>query len=128
MTTPAAAGDKLSPQGEQRTMPNPPPLPALLSDKLEPLRALCDRYGVERLELFGSAAKGTFDPRTSDIDLIAHFRNRRQGDYAARFLAFAEAAEALLQRPVDLLTEAMISNPYFKQDVDESRTTLYVRP
>jgi len=109
-------------------MPNPPPLPSLLSDKLEPLRALCDRYGVERLELFGSAAKGTFDPRTSDIDLIAHFRNRRQGDYAARFLAFAEAAEALLQRPVDLLTEAMISNPYFKQDVDESRTTLYVRP
>ena len=81
---------------------------------------------MERLELFGSAAKGAFDPKSSDIDLIAHFRNRRQGDYAARFLAFAEAAEALLQRPVDLPTEAMISNPYFKQDVDESRTTLYV--
>ena len=107
-------------------MLNSPPLPVLLTEKLEPLRELCERYGVERLELFGSAAKGAFDPKSSDIDLIAHFRNRRQGDYAARFLAFAEAAEALLQRPVDILTEAMISNPYFKQDVDESRITLYV--
>jgi hypothetical protein len=108
--------------------PTAAPLPLLLQAKLEPLRELCERYGVERLELFGSAAKGAFDPESSDIDLIAHFRNRRQGDYAARFLAFAEAAEALLQRPVDLLTEAMIKNPYFKQDVDESRTTLYVSP
>ena len=108
--------------------PTAAPLPPLLQAKLKPLRELCERYGVERLELFGSAAKGTFDPKSSDIDLIAHFRNRRQGDYAARFLAFAEAAEALLQRPVDLLTEAMIKNPYFKQDVDESRTTLYVSP
>ena len=108
--------------------PIAPPLPPLLQAKLGPLRELCERYGVERLELFGSAAKGTFDPKSSDIDLIAHFRNRRQGDYAARFLAFAEATEALLQRPVDLLTEAMIKNPYFKQDVDESRTTLYVSP
>ncbi|MBM5817868.1 MAG: hypothetical protein FJ083_15185 [Cyanobacteria bacterium K_Offshore_surface_m2_239] len=107
--------------------PTTQPLPELLQAKLEPLRELCERYGVEKLELFGSAAKGTFDPKSSDIDLIAEFNNRREGNYAARFLDFAEGAEALLQRPVDLLTEAMIKNPYFKQAVDESRTTLYVR-
>ena len=102
------------------------PLPELLQANLEALRELCERYGVVKLELFGSAAKGTFDPKSSDIDLIAEFNNRRQGDYAARFLDFADGAEALLQRPVDLLTEAMIKNPYFKHAVDECRTTLYV--
>lgn len=108
--------------------PTTQPLPELLQAKLEPLRELCERFGVVKLELFGSAAKGTFDPKSSDIDLIAEFNNRREGNYAARFLDFAEGAEALLQRPVDLLTEAMIKNPYFKQDVDESRITLYIRP
>ena len=104
------------------------PLPELLQGKLEPLRQLCERYGVVKLELFGSAAKGMFDPKSSDIDLIAEFNNRRQADYAARFLAFADGAEELFGRHVDLLTEAMIKNPYFKQDVDESRILLYVHP
>jgi|LakMenEpi03Aug12_release.lakeMendotaPanAssembly.Ray.scaffolds.fasta_scaffold01552_13 predicted nucleotidyltransferase len=95
--------------------PTTQPLPELLQAKLEPLRQLCERYGVVKLELFGSAAKGTFDPKSSDIDLIAEFNNRRQGDYAARFLDFAEGVEVLLQRPVDLLTEAMLNNPYIFQ-------------
>ena len=36
-----------------------------------PLRELCERYGVERLELFGSAARGKYDPAHSDLDQIA---------------------------------------------------------
>jgi hypothetical protein len=46
------------------------PLPPLLQAKLEPLRELCERYGVERLELFGSAARGEYDPAHSDLDQI----------------------------------------------------------
>lgn len=122
---PAAAGDRLYPLGEQRTMPNPPPpLPALLSDKLEPLRALCDRYGVERLELFGSAARGEFDPTSSDLDFIVQMKGRREPGYARRFCDFADALEALYGRPVDLLTELMIKNPYFKAEVQKDRMTL----
>ena len=51
------------------------PLLPLLEERLEPLRELCRRYGVERLEVFGSAAKGGFNPATSDLDFIARFRN-----------------------------------------------------
>jgi predicted nucleotidyltransferase len=32
------------------------------------VRALCRRYGVRRLELFGSATTGAFDPQRSDVD------------------------------------------------------------
>jgi len=105
-------------------MPNPPPLPTLLSDKLEPLRALCDRYGVERLELFGSAARGEFDPTSSDLDFIVQMKGRREAGYARRFYEFAEAIEALYGRRVDLLTELMIKNPYFKSEVENDGRVL----
>ena len=50
------------------------PLPELLQAKLQPLRELCERYGVEKLELFGSAARGEFDPTSSDLDFIVQMR------------------------------------------------------
>ena len=93
----------------------------LLEERLEPLRELCRRYGVERLEVFGSAAKGAFDPATSDLDFIARFRNTLEPGYCERFCGFADAAEALMGHPVDLLTERMIRNPYFREDVDAVR-------
>ncbi|MGB5135431.1 MAG: nucleotidyltransferase domain-containing protein [Prochlorococcaceae cyanobacterium] len=99
----------------------PSPLPPLLTEHLEPLRELCRRFGVERLEVFGSAAKGTFDPGTSDLDFIARFRDPQEPGYCDRFCSFADAAEALIGRPVDLLTERMIRNPYFREDVDAVR-------
>ena len=38
------------------------------------LTALCRRYGVRRLEVFGSAARAAdFDPKTSDADFLVEF-------------------------------------------------------
>ena len=38
------------------------------------LAALCRQYRVVRLEVFGSAARGTdFDPARSDVDLLVSF-------------------------------------------------------
>ena len=46
-----------------------------IADKKEELAAICRRYGVTRLEVFGSAARGTdFDPQTSDADLSGGIR------------------------------------------------------
>jgi predicted nucleotidyltransferase len=98
------------------------PLPELLQVKLQPLRELCERYGVEKLELFGSAARGEFDPGHSDLDFIVQMKGRREPGYARRFCDFADALEALYGRPVDLLTELMIKTPYFKAEVQKDRT------
>ncbi|MFM7549874.1 MAG: nucleotidyltransferase family protein [Cyanobacteriota bacterium] len=101
------------------------PLLPLLADRLEPLRRrLCNRYGVDRLEVFGSAAKGLFDPVRSDLDFIVQMTGQREPGYARRFCSFADELAALLGRPVDLLTESMIRNPYFRQDVDATRRLL----
>jgi hypothetical protein len=48
---------------------------SLVADKERELRATCERFGVRRLELFGSAATGDeFDPEHSDIDFLVEFQ------------------------------------------------------
>jgi predicted nucleotidyltransferase len=99
-----------------------------LEGKQAAIAALCREYGVLRLDVFGSATKGTFNPETSDLDFVASFADRKNLDYADRFFDFAEALEALFGRHVDLITEQGIKNPYFREEVEETRRRVYVAP
>lgn len=56
----------------------------LVEQNLGAIRALCQKYGVLRLDLFGSAATGAFDPETSDLDFIATFADTEKPGYARR--------------------------------------------
>ncbi len=78
----------------------------VVRDKSAELAALCRRFGVSRLDVFGSAARASdFDAARGDIDLLVAF------DHAdlARFLDFRDALEALLARPVDLVDRQAIN-------------------
>lgn len=101
----------------------------LLSDQLEakrePMAALCRKYGVTRLDLFGSGTTGDWRPAESDLDLVVSFRPDPNGGLADRYLGLAEGLEALFGRRVDLLTERSIRNPYFLHGVAASRVPLY---
>jgi predicted nucleotidyltransferase len=44
---------------------------------------------------------------------------RREPGYAERFCDFAYTLEAVEERRVDLLTELMIKNPYFKAEAQK---------
>lgn len=92
---------------------------------LNDLTELCETFGVERLELFGSAATQEFG-EGSDVDFIVKFADRSPG-YADRYLDFAEALEELLDREVDLVTERSIQNPFFRRSVEASRQVIYDR-
>src|SRR5262249_42201388 len=80
---------------------------AMLSDIAEERDAvadLCRRYDVRRLEVFGSAARGThFDPKRSDFDFLVEFDPRSDLPPLKQFFGFAEALEQLLGRRVDLV-------------------------
>jgi len=100
----------------------------LVTHKQHELANLCLRYKVERLDLFGSAADGTFHAGTSDLDFLVRFLNPEPtGDYADRYLDLAEAMERLFQRPIDLVTEQSVRNPYIRRLVDASRQLVYER-
>ena len=91
------------------------------------LERLCVLHRVVRLDLFGSAATGAFRPGQSDLDFIARFEGTREPDYAERFCGFADALEALFGTRVDLLTERMIRNALFREEVERTRLTVYKR-
>lgn len=85
----------------------------------------CQRFGVRRLEVFGSAARADFDPAKSDFDFIVSFADKTPGTYADRYLDFAAAVERLLGCKIDLLTERCIRNPYFRSEVEAERRIVY---
>ena len=87
---------------------------------------LCRRYRVQRLDVFGSAVSGRFNPETSDLDFLVTLADRQPtGNYADRYLDLADALEKLFQRPVDLITEPSIRNPYFRREVEATRQLIY---
>ncbi len=96
----------------------------LISDNLDAVAELCRKYGVRRLEVFGSAATGEFDPDTSDIDLIYEFSDVSMG-LVDRFLAFADDLEVVFGRHVDLIPNRNFENPYFRYAVNKSRVIIY---
>lgn len=100
-------------------------------DLLEAHRAdvaeLCRRVGASRLDVFGSAARGDFDPDASDLDFLVEFEALPPAQYAAAYFALKEGLEALFARPVDLVTSSGLGNPYFRDRVLAERRVLYAR-
>lgn len=91
----------------------------------EELRALCHRFHVRRLDLFGSAARGDFNPEQSDIDFLVEFdRSAPQHPFDAYF-GLKEELEALLGRKVDLVELSAVRNPYLRASIEQSRENIY---
>lgn len=89
------------------------------------LETLCRRFGVRRLEVFGSAATGSVREESSDLDFLVEFESPAGPGYANRYFGLLESLEALFGCPVDLVVASAIRNPYFRESVDRTRTTLY---
>jgi predicted nucleotidyltransferase len=97
----------------------------LLQHRLAELEALCRRYHVRRLEVFGSVASGTDVPDRSDIDFLVDFEPLPRGKYSDNYFGLLEALTALFGRPVDLVVTSSIKNPYFMQSVVQTKALLY---
>jgi len=98
---------------------------ALLEDKREEIAELCQRYRVQRLDVFGSAASGHFDAQTSDLDFLVEFHPLQPGERAEAYFGLLESLEALLMSGVDLVMTRAIQNPYFLQAIEADREVLY---
>ena len=97
---------------------------ALIADKQNEVAALCRRYSVRRLELFGSAVRDDFDPGRSDVDLLVEFERNGSVRALDAYMGLKEGLEALFGRPVDLVEAGAVRNPYLKESI-ECRELLY---
>jgi len=94
----------------------------IVERNLPAIAQLCRRFGVRRLDLFGSAATGRFDHHCSDLDFLVEFEPEAQGKSYFRLL---EEFEKLFGRKVDLLTEPGLENPYLRRRIETERRTLF---
>jgi len=92
-----------------------------------PLRhpTICQRYGIRRLEVFGSAARANdFDPAHSDADFLVEFASDVEPGLQAIFGAKADL-EALPGRDVDLVEPGAVRNPYVLASINRHRAIIF---
>jgi predicted nucleotidyltransferase len=89
------------------------------------IHAICQRFRISRLEVFGTAARADdFNPASSDADFLVEFEPGIQPGLDAIFGAKA-ALEVLLGRGVDLVEPDAVRNPYVLADINRSREPVY---
>ena len=97
----------------------------LVASRKPQIRNLCRRHHVKRLDVFGSAVNGDFRPDESDIDFLVEFDDSPEGQRFETRFQLTEELKALFGRSVDLVDDSAIQNPYFRDEVDQTREPIY---
>src|SRR4051812_23794705 len=87
---------------------------------------LCRRYGVSRLEVFGSIGTPEFDPDRSDVDFLVEYPPDYDfGPWMGRFQDLEAGLASLLGRDVDLVMVSALRNKWFRREADKTRKVIY---
>lgn len=90
------------------------------------IRTLCKKLSVDKLWVFGSATSAKFSSK-SDIDFLVSFEKLAIEDYAENYFLLAENLEKILKKDIDLVTINSLSNPFFIETVEKSKSLIYDR-
>jgi len=98
---------------------------AVLNDKQDAIAALCRKYQVVRLYVFGSAVRDDFRPGESDVDLLVEFAPIGGHAKAHAYFDMLDELQALLGTKVDLVMAGAVRNRYIARDIERTKQTLY---
>ena len=97
----------------------------IIKNQLNAITELCKQYKVKSLYSFGSVNTSAFNEK-SDIDLLIDFEpDISIDDYTDNFFSLREKFSNLFKRDIDLVTRRSLSNPFFIQDVEQSKLLIY---
>lgn len=98
----------------------------LIELNIQNIIALCRRYKVKTLAVFGSILTDRFND-SSDIDLLVDFEkiNPNEFDYVSNYFGLRDALESLLNRKVDLIESKGIRNKYLIENINRTKQTIY---
>ncbi len=97
----------------------------LITENIHSLFALCRKYKVSKLYAFGSILTSRFN-ENSDVDILVNFNSEiDHNNYADNFFDLYHALKALFGRDVDLVDESSVRNPYFKEELEETKHLIY---
>ncbi|OFY75579.1 MAG: nucleotidyltransferase [Bacteroidetes bacterium RIFOXYA12_FULL_35_11] len=90
------------------------------------INKLCIKHNVTSLYVFGSVLTDRFNKK-SDIDFIVDIESNDPFDYADSYFNLKFALQELLMRPIDLLENKAIKNPYIRKNIDNSKSLVYAK-
>jgi uncharacterized protein len=96
----------------------------LVASRKSEIEAICRQHGVQAMWLFGSAAKGTWDATTSDLDFLVDLGNH-DVRYAKRLMRTIVELERLFGVQVDVTTTEQVTSDWFRQELDASKEMLF---
>jgi len=85
---------------------------------------LCKKHKVKDLYAFGSVLTKDFNSN-SDIDFIVNFQPIEVSEYVDNYFDLKFSLEEILERPIDLLEEQAIKNPYLKENINQQKELVY---
>ncbi len=99
---------------------------SLIADNRIAISDLCRRYGVSKLEVFGSAARGLdFDEAASDADFLVEYQRPSMLGPLEEYFGLRDALAELLGRRVDLVEPGAVKNPYMLGEINHAREVVY---
>ena len=94
--------------------------------KSELIADVCQRYGILRLELFGSIATELFDPARSEIDFLVTFPDDYDyGPWLARLQDFETELAEVIGGRVDVVLSSVLRKPRFRAEADKTRRVIF---
>jgi uncharacterized protein len=89
------------------------------------IAAACARYGVVRLEVFGSALGDDFRPEESDLDLLVDFAPMDPYARVDAYFGLLDELRLLLKAKIDLVMVGAVRNPYIAKSIERTKRLLY---
>ena len=89
------------------------------------LEDICRKRHVRSLELFGSAADGSFDAARSDLDFLVEFLPNASERIFHGYFDLKDDLERLFGRTVDLVMPRALRNRYLIDEVNRQRKLVY---
>lgn len=96
----------------------------LIEMNIDRIAALCRKYKVAKLWVFGSILTPRFNDN-SDVDFSVVFHYDQISDLFVTFFDFIEELQLLLGRKVDLVDETAVKNSYFRKELDKTKRLIY---
>ncbi|RPA68407.1 hypothetical protein EF405_12145 [Cyclobacteriaceae bacterium YHN15] len=99
-------------------------IPEFLEKHMDDLISLCKKHHVQRMFVFGSVLKEGFSSE-SDVDFLVKIKEVPVEVYTDSFFDIYNGLQKILNRKIDLLTEGSISNPYFLEEINNTKVLIY---
>jgi predicted nucleotidyltransferase len=97
----------------------------LLNNNRAALDVICSRFGVARLEAFGSALREDFKEGASDLDLLVEFKSMEPYARVDAYFGLLNELRTMFQREVDLVMVDAVRNPYISREIERTKQLLY---